>query len=131
MLILPLNRRRRHAKKPSTQAAPPAALVLSAASADVDDDFGTVTLQFDRAIDVSAIIVTAIQVGTITTGNLYQGDGSPTFVDAQTVRIALVLYDSYQETNVMLFADADNGIVAVDDGGTWSGTGGTGLPFSS
>jgi hypothetical protein len=30
---------------------------------------------------------------------------------------------------VKLFAEADNGIVATDDGGTWAGTSGTALPF--
>lgn len=105
----------------------PAALNLTAAS--VDDDATVVTMQFDRAIDVSAMDVTAIRVGTITTGNLYQGTDAPSLVDPRTVQVNLAMIDTYPETNEKLFADSENGIKAVDDGGTWSGTGGTLLPF--
>lgn len=127
MLILPLIRRRKRSPKASTQVAPPAALVLTAAS--IDDDVSFVNMQFDRAINIDAIDVTTITVGTITTGGLYQGDGTPTLVDPRTVQIPLTGIGEYPYTNVMLFVDAGNGIVAVNDGGTWAGTGGTGLPF--
>lgn len=120
-------RRRRHdvVSSPPT----PAALTLTAADASISDDKSQVTLTFDRDVDVSAMNVTAIRVGTISTGNLYQGDGVPSVFGGQIVEIDLVAIDTYPETNVKLFADADNGIVAVDDGGTWVGTGGTTLPF--
>lgn len=126
MIIVP-NIPFRGRKQSSVTKAPPAALVLVAAS--IDDDVSFVTMQFDRDIDISAMDVTAIQVGTITTGGLYQGDGSPSLVDAKTVQVPLTGIGEYPYTNVMLFADAANGITAVDDGGTWAGTGGTGLPY--
>ena len=114
-------------RKPTAAKAPAAALVLTAAS--IDDDVSMVTMQFDRPIDISELDVTTIQVGTITTGGLYQGDGSPTLSDARTVQVALTGIGEYPYTNVKLFADASNGIKAVNDGGTWAGTGGTNLPF--
>jgi hypothetical protein len=105
------------------------ALTLTAASADFEDDAPSVTMQFDRAIDVSAMDVTTIRVGTVATGALYQGMDGPIVADARTVQVNLTVIDTYPETNVKLFASDQTGIVAADDGGTWSGTGGTGLPF--
>jgi hypothetical protein len=114
-------------RKQVAAKAPPAALTLVAAS--IDDDVTVVTMQFDRAIDVSSMVVTEIQVGTDATGNLYQGTDGPTLLDPQTVRVNLAVIDTYPETNEKLFASDATGIVAVDDGQTWEGTSGTGLPF--
>jgi hypothetical protein len=50
-------------------------------------------------------------------------------VDPKTVQVDLANVDTYPGEDDELFADADNGIVAVDDGRTWAGTSGTGLPF--
>ena len=116
-------------KQSSVTKAPPAALTLTAASAAISDDSASVTLQFDRAIDVSSMDVTAIEVGTISTAQLYQGTDAPIVVNSRTVTVNLVAIDSYEETNVKLFASDASGIVAVNDGGMWAGTGGLNLPF--
>ena len=119
MLIIPVIRRRRRSNQPQTQAPPPAALVLTAADADTGK--GTVELTFDRDVDVTAMIVTAIRVGSGDTGNLYQGDGTPSVFGGSIVIVNLVVIDTYSGSDVELTVDAGNGVVAVDDGGTWAG----------
>ena len=124
MVTIPRARRASDRRK----IRPVAALILAAWSADVEEDVPTVTLAFDRAIDVASIRVAAIEVGTIATGGLYQGSGVATLVDPRTVQVPLALVGAYPGSSVELFAGADTGIVATDDGGTWAGTGDVPLP---
>ena len=127
ILIPPLpSRYRKHAAAP---AARPPGVALNLVAASFDDEVTVLTMQFDRAINIASINVAAITVGTIITGNLYQGDGSATLVDPKTVQVPLTAIGEYDPTNSRLFATADSGIVAVDDGGTWAGTEGAYLPF--
>jgi hypothetical protein len=128
--FIPAKPRRRRKRRQIVQSPPgPAALNLT--EADADTDKGTVTLTFDRDVDVSAMDVTAIRVGSSDTGSLYQGDGPPTVFGGQIVIVNLIVIDTFSGSDVELSADADNGIVAVDDGGTWAGCSELALPFGS
>ena len=130
MLINPVKpfRKRRRIKPNAPAKAPPAALNLVAASLDNPGDPSEVVLTFDRAVDSSGMDPAQVTVGTITTGGLYQGFKADQ-ADPNIVHVSLTGIGEYDQSNIMMFATDATGIVAVDDGGTWSGTGGTGLPF--
>jgi hypothetical protein len=119
-----IGRRRRHGV-PSSPA--PAALVLVSATYQEE---ASVTLEFDRAIDVSGIDVSAIIVDdALTTGLTFAGAGTPTIVNATTVQVTLVETGGSSGSEITLTAGANNGIVAADDGGAWPGAEDLELPY--
>jgi len=132
MLIIPPTKFRKHGgrTKPqrATQTPPTRELILEAAA--FDNDTVTVTLTFDRAIDIAGIVGGDIIVNDADiTANLYEATGPVTMLSPTTVRIELTGVGEATGTGVRLSAGAANGIVAVDDGGTWAGTTNTELPF--
>jgi hypothetical protein len=104
---------------------PPPPLVLEAAEYNADE--GWCSLTFDRAIDVSGMDPFAIQIGDVSSGQLYEGHGSPTLVGDNQVQMALEFIGAFGGDITAMYATADSGIVAVDDGGTWEGA--TNLPL--
>ena len=125
MLLIPPIPARRHQKTtpPSAPTPPPAPLVLVAATYDEND--AIVLLTFDRAVDVSAFDGAAVFLGDPTFNNTAYAGTSPAYLDAPTiVRVVLTATGPYFNTEVDLNVGAGNGIVAVDDGGAWAGTGG-------
>ena len=126
--ILPKKHRKRPPKVRKPFGTPgPVALVLVAA---VYDEGPVVTLTFDRAIDIAAIDVTQIFVndGAIMFFR-YVGWDEAWLTSPTTVRVQLNGISEDPPPGVHLTADADSGIVAVDDGGTWSGVTDLSLPF--
>ena len=124
---IPLIYRRRAgvALKPrkAPPAPPPAPLVLVAATYDEND--AIVFLTFDRPVDVAAFDGSAVFLGDPTFNNTAYAGTSPAYLDAPTiVRVILTATGPYFNTEVDLNVSGVNGIVAVDDGGTWAGTGG-------
>ena len=101
-------------------------------SANYNDGTAEVILVFDREIDVSAFVGGQITLDdgqfTFTT---YLANAAPFQDGPTTLRLPLDNSGSSSISDVRLTASALTGIVAVDDGGTWPGTGGAGvlLPF--
>jgi hypothetical protein len=104
------------------------ALNLVAATYDVDTQ--SVTLVFDRAVDVSTFDPAEItlQDGIYTAGS-FVGSGPATVVNPTTIQVFLEQIGSPTVSDVELSATAFTGIVAVDDGGTWAGVSDLVLPF--
>jgi hypothetical protein len=125
-------RRRAGATKPrkAPPAPPPAALTL--VSATYDEIEGVVLLTFDRAVSIDAFVGGAAIVVRDGEMNLtaYQAaaDGASLEAPAQ-VLIVLTPTGSASGGAVEMTASAANGIVAVDDGGTWAGVTDLSLPF--
>lgn len=115
------SRRGKHKRKPTPA---PAALTLVAASVD---DTPVVTLQFDRAIDISSMDISTITVNDGAMGFTYTGFGDPVLLDATTVQVGLSGADDY-DGPTLLSVGSGNGIVAVG-GGSWDGVSELGLPF--
>ena len=119
----------RHRGRGATVAepAPPAALTLVAAT--YDPATLLLMLTFDRPVHFAegGFDGTAVQVGDPTFNfTLYNGTGGAAYLASPTVvGIYLAQQDDYFGTEVDLMASAASGMVAVDDGGTWPGTGGT------
>ena len=89
-----------------------------------------VELTFDRAIDASGVVGSAIVVDDGgDTGYRFVSNGASSMLDPQTVRLELVGVEPTSSTTTTLDASAGNGIVAVDDGGAWNGVSGLPLPF--
>jgi len=132
MLIIPPTKFRKHGgrTKPqrATQAPPARELILEAAA--FDNDTVTVTLTFDRAIDIAGIVVGGdiIVNDAAVTGNLYEAYGA-TLAAPNIVSVNLQVVGEPTGALTTLTASAATGIVAVDDGGTWAGTTNTELPF--
>ena len=131
-MLLPVNPTRFRKRPPRikvNKAAPPAALTL--VSARFFDDEPGVELKFDRAIDISSVDPTAIEVDDdVFTGNWYAGaPGSASLTAPDTVEFHLDSIQVGQGGGVFLYATAMSGIVAVDDGGTWAGVTALALPF--
>ena len=118
-------RRKRHSAQ--SAAAPTVPLTLVAAVYIFEYQF--VELEFDRDIDIAGFDGSQVQVfdGYFAETN-YTG-GVPTLVAPARVRIALVVAGEWVDPDVKLTASVANGIVAVDDGGTWAGVTDLVLPF--
>ena len=125
MLILPPIRRRRRTKQ-----MPPAPQVLTLLSAVYDNVGLTLTLGFDRAIDISGYNQASIEVddGTYNSSS-YLNDRNPVLVDAQTVQMNLDRTTNDPNPGVFLTAQNNTGIVAVDGSGEWAGCSELSLPF--
>jgi hypothetical protein len=122
---VPFRKRPQGQSKPGrTTPRPPALNLVSASYATFQ-----VTLSFDRAIDVSAFDVSTIFVNDAERSMALQGGGEFSLSDANTVSLSMSEIGDYEGGETVLIASANSGIVAVDDGGTWDGTEGTGLPF--
>ena len=129
-MLVPLVQPYRKHPRPRTKAAP-AALTLVAAV--YDGPAATVTLTFDRAIDVATIHVAAVEVSDWSYwGAVMRGDpaGTTALVGPDAVRVPLVQIGDATHGGVTLTATAGNGIVAADDGGTWAGVSELPLPFA-
>jgi hypothetical protein len=87
-----------------------------------------VTLVFDRAVAIGGINVGAVLVNDEFTNETYAGSGA-VLVAPDTVQLSLTPVGAASWTNVVLDAAANNGIVAVNDGGTWPGANSLLLPF--
>ena len=59
----------------------------------------------------------------------YRPDGPVTMIDPVTARVGLVYLDGITTPGVHLTVGAENGVVAVDDGGVWAGVTNLALPF--
>ncbi len=116
----------RYRRKPRLSVSPPVALTL--VSAEFDQS-GSVTLTFDRPIDIASLNGSAITVddGAIS-GTLWQGL-SGMLTGPATVQIELEPYDPSGSADTLLNAGADSGIVAAGGGGTWAGATNLLLPF--
>ena len=120
---VPQRRPRAHA--PQT---PPQTLVL--VSANYDETVPVLTLIFDRAIDATAFVASQVSVsdGSFNMG-VYGGVG-PATMDAPTrITVPLVRLSDTPLAPTTLSASALTGLRAVDDGGTWAGVSGLGLPY--
>ena len=130
MLIVPDIPARRHRKTtpPSVPPAPPVALLLVAASYDIET--ASVILAFDRAVDAAAYDPAAITVQDgVYAGGLFVGSGPASVVNPTTIQVFLEQIGSPTVPDVELSATAASGIVATDDGGTWAGVTALVLPF--
>lgn len=117
---------RRQKKKTSVASE----LTLVAASYQGTDEPFYVTLQFDRAIDITGIDGSQITLkdGEIN-GRVYQGTGSTSLTGPATVQVELVDVGPYETTETLLTATDSTGIIASDDGGGWGGCTNLEIPF--
>ena len=119
----------RHRRRHSVSSSPaPVALTLLEAS--FDEGGPSVRLAFDRAIDIAGFVGSAITVdaGNVT-GTRYVATGSATLDGPSAVVIGLVATVPSASGDTLLDASAGNGIVAIDDGGVWSGVSELVLPY--
>jgi hypothetical protein len=120
-------RHRRRQEGSSPTPAPPAPLVL--VSATFDPDGPIIYLTFDRAVDVSGVDTAVFEV--------LDGDNNSDFVgfegagqnDPTQCYVPMHSAGPYSGTGATATVGAGNGIVAVDDGGTWEGVADLGLPW--
>ena len=125
--LYPRKRRPRPRKTTRVPTPPPVALELVAGVWEVG---GLVTLTFDRAVDVAGIVPGAFIVHDGPTGFSYQGNSVYDHSTPQTVTVEMGGIAEYEGATVLLDVGAENGIVAVDDGGPWAGVNDVVLPVS-
>ena len=89
----------------------------------------SVTLTFDRAVEVAGIDVAAITVADEAAGYLFEGTGAATPLSETSVLVPLVDVEQSPVAGTLLTAGAGTGIVADDDGGTWAGVTDLALPY--
>ena len=122
-------RRHRRGRARAAQAppAPPAQLTLVSA---VYDAGAAVTLTFDRPIDIAGLdgSVVIVEDG-VHSQFRYNGTAGATLLSPVTVQIELAGVEEFVGPGIRLDAGSGNGIVAVDDGGTWGGASDLELPF--
>ena len=93
------------------------------------DDYVSVRLTFDRAVDASGLDGTQITLGVQEFGYLYNATGAVVVLDPATIEITCVQIGGFEGEESVLNATALSGIVAVDDGGAWAGANDLPLPF--
>ena len=122
-------RKRRGRRRRTPPPAPPAPAALTLTAATYDPAGPTVTLSFDRAIDVAGLVASQVTVDDAgDTGFSYAGTAVASQPTPQSVVVALAPAGS-PEGPTVLNATASTGIVADDDGGTWAGVTDLELPF--
>jgi hypothetical protein len=121
-------KRRGRLKQAAPPAPPAAALVLVEAS--FDEGGPSLRLGFDRAIDIDGLVGAQIVVeaGNVT-GTRYEALGTATMDGTSAVIIGLLEIGPSISEDTVLSAGAGNGIVAIDDGGLWSGASELVLPY--
>ena len=129
MLTLPPPAKQRRRTPPDVKSTAPVALTL--VSATYDADAPGLFLTFDRAIDLAGINVSAFTVEDGVNGYHMVGSGAPEVVSPVQVLVYVIFVEAYSGPDVLMTAGADNGIVAVDDGGKWMGASGLVLPFTA
>jgi hypothetical protein len=113
-------------RRQSLQPTPPALTLTSAVYSVLAQ---TLTLAFDRAIDIDAIDGGAITVTDGPGAILWNATGGATLLNPTTVQLLLVEIDSATGSQVLLSATTANGIVADGDGAAWAGVTDLVLPF--
>jgi hypothetical protein len=124
-----LIQRRQRRYKPKVGAAAPVALTLVAARYDPVEL--SVLLTFDRPVNVDAFVPTSVVLYDGPTNHLHYDGATAELAGSTGVSISLAaLGGTIHGSVVELIVQAANGIVAVNDGGTWPGTGGIAQPYS-
>ena len=122
-------RRRSGSKRRRTQPTPPTPVALVLVSA-IYDAGAAVTLTFDRAIDIAGLDGSVIIVEDgVSSQFRYAGTAGATLLAPATVQIELAGVEEFVGPDVRLNVGITNGIVAIDDGGTWLGASDVELPF--
>ena len=107
---------------------PPLPLALVSASFSPIKGGGSLSLTFDRAVDVSGFSPASVTVDHIGLNLHYVATGIAFHLNALVI-IAMASAGPTTHLSTVLNADAANGIIAVDDGGAWPGVVDLGLPF--
>lgn len=121
-MLTPVPTKRKHRRpvvKPIEPEPAPAALVLVAASFDPDGP--EVYLTFDRAIDISALVVAQFALADGPDGGQFVGFNAPSLVGPNEVQVLMNRTGDYSGADQLLTVGSTNGIIAVDDGGMWGG----------
>lgn len=127
MLMIPVNEYRKRSGR-TKQGAPPAPVALVLVAAEYEQPV-SVTLTFDRDIDITSLVAAEVSVDDGLESIAYVGVGTGTLLTPRKVVIALVEDGGQGSPLVTLTALANTGIVAVDDGGTWAGVNALELPW--
>ena len=99
-------------------------------SAAYDSGEPALWLVFDRAVNIAAINTAAFILEDAQFNNFrYDGGGGAELTGPETLKVLLVEVDNASGSGVKLSVAAGNGVVAVDDGGTWAGVSDLALPF--
>jgi hypothetical protein len=130
-MLLPLTSRYRRPRwRPQGPQVKAPAVALTLVEASFDEGGPSLRLAFDRAIDVAGLAGGAIVVeaGNVT-GTAYEALGTATMDGPNAVVIGLLETGPSASSDTLLNAGPGNGIVAVDDGGAWSGASELVLPW--
>ena len=132
MLIVPppkIQKRRRVPQARASEVSPPA-VALTLVFAAYNPAYPFIELEFDRAIDFSSMVGSAITVmDTASQHAKMAATSEVVVVNPAKIQITMVNAGAMSGSGVKLTALAGNGIVAVDDGGAWEGVAGLDLPF--
>ncbi len=118
MLILPILFRRRRRRAITIQHGP----VLISAIADFNET--SITLTFDRAIEMVSYDASAIVAYSATNQMKYVGNGSFDPPAGNVVKLFMGEIDEYHGDQNLLDATATTGIRAADDHVAWNGVSG-------
>jgi hypothetical protein len=112
--------------------SPPIAQALVLTAATFDATGPNVLMTFDRAVDAAGMDVGQVRLfDGVTTFRNYVGQGVMTQASPESVRVSLMELGATGAGDVTLTVLDENGIVAVDDGGTWEGVNELPLPFEA
>ena len=102
---------------------------MSLTAASYDGGLPSVSMSFDREINIDAFDPSSIIVKSDESGTEWVGvDGWTT--DPVTMQVELAVLGPYAGSDTRLSVSADNGIVGADDGAIYPGVSDLVLPFA-
>lgn len=125
----PYRPRKRRGRARSAGSAPPPPQALTLVSAVFTNIPARVTLTFDRPVDILGFVGDQVTVKSAPMEARYRGNIPATLVSPAVVLITLAQFAPQLGGGNRLTATAGTGIVAVNDGGTWSGVTDLLMPF--
>jgi hypothetical protein len=137
MLIIPPPKFRKNRKPPEQLAVtpvppPPPGVPLVLQVAIYEQYILVLQLTFDREVDVTGLVGSAIQVSDGRyNSSLYEVSGTVEVTGPGEISCPLVRIGTAGGGEALLNVAAGNGIVAVDDGGLWPAMMGVVLPYSA
>ena len=130
-MLLPATPHYRRRRGRTTRTPPaPVTPALALVGASYDSGQGSVTLAFNRPVNVAGYQDGQVKVNDgVTHLSEFNANGPGGLLDPNTVQFSLESDGPSTVSDVRLNATALNGIVAADDGEPWAGVSNLALPY--
>lgn len=121
VITYPFPKRKSQYRRLTASRRPPTPVALTLVAANFDPDGPITYLTFDRAVDYSAAVPSEFAVADGPDNGQFVGISVGAGGDPTQVAVTMNRTGGYSGDTQLLTVGSGNGIVAVDDGGTYAG----------